>query len=108
MRKEGKFQRKIIESLVDGVFDGAFSRDGEEDVVMGEGVVVASSLLEMLTKSCLCGMMFDECMSGSTFGGFSKTRGTSFVNELTKRVGEGVLAREVPSSFPSSSSSSLR
>ncbi|GJY95135.1 hypothetical protein Tco_0511496 [Tanacetum coccineum] len=24
-------------SLVDGVFDGAFSREGEEDVVMGEG-----------------------------------------------------------------------
>nr|GEY12772.1 hypothetical protein [Tanacetum cinerariifolium] len=45
-------------------------------------------------------------MSGSTFGGFLKTRGTSFVNELPKRVGEGVLAREVPSSFPSSSSSS--
>nr|GEU61244.1 ATPase 11, plasma membrane-type [Tanacetum cinerariifolium] len=40
-------------SLVDGVFDGAFGGDGEEDVVMGEGVVVASSSLEMLTKSCL-------------------------------------------------------
>ncbi|GKE41672.1 hypothetical protein Tco_1468956, partial [Tanacetum coccineum] len=40
-------------SLVDGVFDGAFGRDGEEDVVMGEGVVVTSSSLEMLTKSCL-------------------------------------------------------
>ncbi|GJY49773.1 hypothetical protein Tco_0439729 [Tanacetum coccineum] len=44
-------------SLVDGVFDGAFGGDGEEDVVMGEGVVVTSSSLEMLTKSCLGGMM---------------------------------------------------
>ncbi|GJZ88983.1 hypothetical protein Tco_0660765 [Tanacetum coccineum] len=40
-----------------GVFDGAFGRDGEDDVVMGEGVVVTSSSLEMLTKSCLGGMM---------------------------------------------------
>nr|GEX74406.1 putative reverse transcriptase domain-containing protein [Tanacetum cinerariifolium] len=44
-------------SLVIRVFDGAFSRDGEEDFVLGEGVVVASSLLEMLTKSCLGRMM---------------------------------------------------
>nr|GEW75185.1 hypothetical protein [Tanacetum cinerariifolium] len=44
-------------SLVDEVFDGAFGGDGEEDVVMGEGVVVTSSSLEMLTKSCLGGMM---------------------------------------------------
>ncbi|GJS96991.1 hypothetical protein Tco_0803959 [Tanacetum coccineum] len=44
-------------SLVDGVYNGAFGGDGEEDVVIGEGMVVASSLLEMLTKSCLGGMM---------------------------------------------------
>ncbi|GKA50829.1 hypothetical protein Tco_0743902 [Tanacetum coccineum] len=44
-------------SLVDRVFDGAFDGDGEEDVVMGEGVVVASSSLEMLTKSYLGGML---------------------------------------------------
>nr|GEW53415.1 mRNA-capping enzyme-like [Tanacetum cinerariifolium] len=44
-------------SLVDGVFDGAFGGDGEEDFVMGKGVVVASSSLKMLTKSCLGGMM---------------------------------------------------
>nr|GEU67914.1 hypothetical protein [Tanacetum cinerariifolium] len=62
-------------SLVEGVFDGAFGGDGEEDVVIGEGVVVASSSLEMLTKS---------------------------------HIGEGVLAREVLSSFPSSSSSLRR
>ncbi|GJW09704.1 hypothetical protein Tco_1575531 [Tanacetum coccineum] len=47
-------------SLVDEVFNGAFSGDGEEDVVMGEGVVVTSSSLEMLTKSCLGGMMQSE------------------------------------------------
>ncbi|GKB39339.1 hypothetical protein Tco_0884281 [Tanacetum coccineum] len=40
-------------SLVDGVFDGAFGREGEEDVVMGEGVVVTYSSLEMLTNSYL-------------------------------------------------------
>ncbi|GKB51242.1 hypothetical protein Tco_0901995, partial [Tanacetum coccineum] len=44
-------------SLVDGVFNGAFGGDGEEDVVMVEGVVVTSSSLEMLAKSCLGGMM---------------------------------------------------
>ncbi|GJY90456.1 hypothetical protein Tco_0505652 [Tanacetum coccineum] len=44
-------------SLVDGVFDDAFGGDGEEDFVMGEGVVVLSSSLDMFTKSCLGGMM---------------------------------------------------
>nr|GEY91986.1 hypothetical protein [Tanacetum cinerariifolium] len=44
-------------SLVDGVFDGAFGGDREKDFVMGEVVVVESSSLEMLTKSCLGGMM---------------------------------------------------
>ncbi|GKD47575.1 hypothetical protein Tco_1276551 [Tanacetum coccineum] len=44
-------------SLVDGVFDGAFGGDGEEDFVMGEGVVVLSSSLDISTKSCLCGMV---------------------------------------------------
>ncbi|GKB96061.1 hypothetical protein Tco_0982198 [Tanacetum coccineum] len=44
-------------SLVDGFFDGAFSGDGEEDVVKGEGVVVTSLSLEMLTKSYLSGMV---------------------------------------------------
>ncbi|GJT02380.1 hypothetical protein Tco_0823549 [Tanacetum coccineum] len=44
-------------SLVDGVFDGAFGGDGEEEVVIGEGVVVTSSSLEMLKKSCLGEMM---------------------------------------------------
>ncbi|GKF11318.1 hypothetical protein Tco_0049244, partial [Tanacetum coccineum] len=44
-------------SLVDGVFDGAFVGFREDDIVMGKGVVVESSSLEMLTKSCLGGMM---------------------------------------------------
>ncbi|GJV57071.1 hypothetical protein Tco_1458076, partial [Tanacetum coccineum] len=44
-------------SFIDGVFDGAFGGDGEEDVVIGEGVVVASSSLERLTKSSLGEMM---------------------------------------------------
>ncbi|GJY42856.1 hypothetical protein Tco_0431069 [Tanacetum coccineum] len=44
-------------SLVDRVFDGAFGGEGEEDVVMGEGVVVISSPQEMLINSCLGGIM---------------------------------------------------
>ncbi|GJS91061.1 hypothetical protein Tco_0773697 [Tanacetum coccineum] len=44
-------------SLVNGVFDDAFGGDGEEEVVMSKGVVVTSSSLEMLTKSCLGGIM---------------------------------------------------
>ncbi|GKA90227.1 hemopexin fold protein, partial [Tanacetum coccineum] len=40
-------------SLVDGVFDDAFSGEGEEDVIIGEGVVVTSSSLEMLTKKAM-------------------------------------------------------
>nr|GEV01132.1 hypothetical protein [Tanacetum cinerariifolium] len=44
-------------SLVDEVFDGAFGRDGEEDFVIREGMVVTYSSLKMLTKSCLGGMM---------------------------------------------------
>ncbi|GJW14396.1 hypothetical protein Tco_0018529 [Tanacetum coccineum] len=40
-----------------GVFVGAFDGDGEEDFVMGEGVVVSSSSLERSTKSCLSGIM---------------------------------------------------
>nr|GFC40781.1 hypothetical protein [Tanacetum cinerariifolium] len=43
--------------LVDVVFDGAFGRVGDEEVVVGEDVVVTSSSLEMLTNSCLGGIM---------------------------------------------------
>ncbi|GJS53383.1 hypothetical protein Tco_0626745 [Tanacetum coccineum] len=44
-------------SLVDRVFDGAFGGDGEEDFVMGEGVVVSSFSLERSIKTCLGGIM---------------------------------------------------
>ncbi|GJU76356.1 hypothetical protein Tco_1273426 [Tanacetum coccineum] len=44
-------------SEVDVVFDGAFGGVGDEEVVVGEGVVVISSSLDMLTNSCLGGIM---------------------------------------------------
>ncbi|GJX05489.1 hypothetical protein Tco_0191405 [Tanacetum coccineum] len=43
-------------SLEERVFDGAFGGDGDEDFVMGEGVVVSSSLVKS-TKSFLSRMM---------------------------------------------------
>ncbi|GJU19910.1 hypothetical protein Tco_1153252 [Tanacetum coccineum] len=52
-----KVVKEYQECDQDRVFDGSFGGDGEEDVVMGEGVVVTSSSLEMLTKSYLGGMM---------------------------------------------------
>ncbi|GKF08830.1 hypothetical protein Tco_0043054 [Tanacetum coccineum] len=39
------------------VFDGAFGGVRDEEVVVREGVVVTSSSLEMLTNSCLGGIM---------------------------------------------------
>nr|GEW09172.1 hypothetical protein [Tanacetum cinerariifolium] len=39
------------------VFDGAFGGVRDEEVVVGEGVVVISSSLDMLTNSCLGGIM---------------------------------------------------
>ncbi|GJX42486.1 hypothetical protein Tco_0257476, partial [Tanacetum coccineum] len=41
----------------DVVFDGAFGGVGDEEVVVGEGVVVISLSLDMLTNSCLGGIM---------------------------------------------------
>ncbi|GKB07418.1 hypothetical protein Tco_0835702 [Tanacetum coccineum] len=46
-----------VGSFEDGVFDGAFGGVGDEEVIIGEGVVVTSSSLEMLTNSCLGGIM---------------------------------------------------
>nr|GEV55590.1 hypothetical protein [Tanacetum cinerariifolium] len=43
--------------LVDVVFDGAFRGVEDEEVVVGEGVVMTSSSLEMLINSCLGGIM---------------------------------------------------
>ncbi|GJU69744.1 reverse transcriptase domain-containing protein [Tanacetum coccineum] len=45
-----------LEGGMDVVFDGAFGGVGDEEVVVGEGVVVTSSSLEMLTNSCLGGI----------------------------------------------------
>ncbi|GJT87027.1 hypothetical protein Tco_1068744 [Tanacetum coccineum] len=44
-------------SLVDGVLNDAFGGDGEEDFVMGEGVVMSSLSLDMSINSCLGGMI---------------------------------------------------
>ncbi|GJU61430.1 hypothetical protein Tco_1243265 [Tanacetum coccineum] len=41
----------------DDVFDGAFGGVGDEEVVVGEGMVVTSSSLEMLINSYLGGIM---------------------------------------------------
>ncbi|GJZ57973.1 reverse transcriptase domain-containing protein [Tanacetum coccineum] len=46
----------IVKPL-DVVFDGAFGGVRDEEVVVGEGVVVISSSLDMLTNSCLGGIM---------------------------------------------------
>ncbi|GKE26366.1 hypothetical protein Tco_1441750 [Tanacetum coccineum] len=43
--------------MVVQVFDGAFRGVGDEEVVVGEGVVVISSSLDMLTNSCLGGLL---------------------------------------------------
>nr|GEX85348.1 hypothetical protein [Tanacetum cinerariifolium] len=42
---------------VDVIFDGAFGGVRDEEFVVGEGVVVISSSLDMLTNSCLGGIM---------------------------------------------------
>ncbi|GKB91317.1 hypothetical protein Tco_0963589 [Tanacetum coccineum] len=42
---------------MDVVFDGAFGGVGDEEVFIGEGVVVIFSSLDMLTNSCLGGIM---------------------------------------------------
>nr|GEW75493.1 hypothetical protein [Tanacetum cinerariifolium] len=52
--KEFKVNRM---NLVDVVFNGAFRGVGDEEVVVGEGVVVISSSLDMLINSCLGGIM---------------------------------------------------
>ncbi|GJX87458.1 hypothetical protein Tco_0339472 [Tanacetum coccineum] len=49
----------LVESAVsvDVVFDGAFGGVVDEEVVVGEGVVVITSSLDMLTNNCLGGIM---------------------------------------------------
>ncbi|GKF73657.1 hypothetical protein Tco_0219989 [Tanacetum coccineum] len=46
-------QRVQVWRRVDVVFDGAFGGVRDEEVVVGEGVVLISSLLDMLTNNCL-------------------------------------------------------
>ncbi|GJU38899.1 hypothetical protein Tco_1191856 [Tanacetum coccineum] len=54
VKKSFGYENKKFEvSLFDGVLDGAFGGVGDEEFVVGEGVVVTSSSLEMLTNSCL-------------------------------------------------------
>ncbi|GKB43192.1 hypothetical protein Tco_0888134 [Tanacetum coccineum] len=55
MTHDRKDDSKVVE--VDVVFDGAFGGVGYEEVVVGEGVVVTSSSLEMLTNNYLGGMI---------------------------------------------------
>ncbi|GJS46517.1 hypothetical protein Tco_0596638 [Tanacetum coccineum] len=50
-------ERDHLITNLDVVFDGAFGGVGDEEVVVGEGVVVTSSSLEMLTNNCLGGIM---------------------------------------------------
>ncbi|GJR51642.1 putative reverse transcriptase domain-containing protein [Tanacetum coccineum] len=57
LRSKGFKGRGEVGSFEDGVLDGAFGGVGDEEVVVGEGVVVISSSLEMLTNSCLGGIM---------------------------------------------------
>ncbi|GJR13879.1 hypothetical protein Tco_0796531 [Tanacetum coccineum] len=52
-----KTPTEIHQFLVDVVFDGAFGGVRDEEVVVGEGVVVISSSLDMLTNSYLGGIM---------------------------------------------------
>ncbi|GJY05464.1 hypothetical protein Tco_0371404 [Tanacetum coccineum] len=54
---KGRGEVGSFEDGVDVVFDGAFGGVGDEEVVVREGVVVTSSSLEMLTNSCVGGIM---------------------------------------------------
>ncbi|GJR30008.1 hypothetical protein Tco_1106240 [Tanacetum coccineum] len=51
------YMQEIQQEGLDVGFDGAYRGVGDEEVVVGEGVVVTSSSLEMLTNSCLGGIM---------------------------------------------------
>ncbi|GJY22227.1 hypothetical protein Tco_0394793 [Tanacetum coccineum] len=57
MRNIRDVVKKRVQKVLDGGLDGAFGGVGDEEVVVGEGVVVTSSSLDMLTNSCLGGTM---------------------------------------------------
>ncbi|GJV02888.1 hypothetical protein Tco_1336457 [Tanacetum coccineum] len=50
-------EQESSDESMDVVFDGAFGGVGDEEVIVGEGVVVTSSSLDILTNSCLEGIM---------------------------------------------------
>nr|GEY51349.1 hypothetical protein [Tanacetum cinerariifolium] len=52
-RKTGDDEKLVLEDVFDGTFGGV----GDEEVVVGEGVVVTSSSFEMLTNNFLGGIM---------------------------------------------------
>nr|GEW99008.1 hypothetical protein [Tanacetum cinerariifolium] len=83
------------------IFDGAFGGVGDEKVIVGEGVVVTSLSLEMLTNNYLGGIM----VSLIFLEGLEEEALMEFMVELFEEDEDGVLAREVPSPFPSASSS---
>ncbi|GKD86202.1 hypothetical protein Tco_1357356 [Tanacetum coccineum] len=56
MTHDRKDDFEVVEDL-EVVFDGALGGVGDEEVVVGEGVVVISSSLDMLTNNCLGGIM---------------------------------------------------
>ncbi|GJR97757.1 putative ribonuclease H-like domain-containing protein [Tanacetum coccineum] len=66
--------KDVVNQRVQGLRrNGAFGGVGDEEVVVGEGVVVTSSSLDMLTNSCLGGIMvsliFLEGLEEEAFGG---------------------------------------
>nr|GEU46206.1 hypothetical protein [Tanacetum cinerariifolium] len=86
------------------IFDDASEGVRDEEVIVGECVVVISSSLEMLTNSCLGGIMVSLIL----LEGLEEEALVEFMVELFKeddKKREGVLAHEVPSLIPSSSSS---
>ncbi|GJR91593.1 hypothetical protein Tco_0215604 [Tanacetum coccineum] len=57
LREESTLVPSDPDQTLDVVFDGAFGGVGDEEFIVGEGVVVISSSLDMLTYSCLRGIM---------------------------------------------------
>ncbi|GJT88736.1 hypothetical protein Tco_1070453 [Tanacetum coccineum] len=82
--KDGLFNLKANDQM-DVVFDGAFGGVGDEEVVVGEGVVVTSSSLEMLTNSYLGGIM----VSLIFLEGLEEEALVEFMVELCKEYEDG-------------------
>ncbi|GJY40747.1 hypothetical protein Tco_0428017 [Tanacetum coccineum] len=84
VEKDFKFEERLVVSFVDVVFDGALRALGEEEVVVGEGVVVTSSSLEMLTNNYLGGMIVNLIF----FEGFKEEALVEFMVELVEEDGD--------------------